>query len=62
MNLKDKVFLQLFNKRKLGNGNKTFLELKIFSFVVRFKKFGFSVSLNALSKDTTSEPAGLSPH
>jgi len=37
--LKVKVLLKLFNKRKLRNGTKTYLELKFFStvFVVKFK-------------------------
>jgi len=31
MDFKDKVLLQLFNKSKLRNGTKTFLEPKFFS-------------------------------
>jgi len=31
MNVKDEILLQLFNKRKLRNGAKTFLEPKFFS-------------------------------
>jgi len=39
MNVKDEVLLQLFNKSKLRNGTKTYLESKIFSiFIAKFKK------------------------
>jgi len=31
MDIKGEVLLQLFNKSKLGNGTKTFLEPKVFS-------------------------------
>jgi len=41
--LKVKVFLQLFNKSKLRNGTKTFLEPK--SFCIYFKVLGFSAPL-----------------
>jgi len=44
MEVKGKVLLQLFNKRKLRNGTNTYLEQKIFS-IVKFKKLGFSVPL-----------------
>jgi len=45
MDVKGKVFLQLFNKRKLRNGTKTYLD-KFFSlFLVKFKKLGFSAPL-----------------
>jgi len=38
MDVKGKVFFQLFNKSKLRNGTKTYLE-QIFSlFIVKFKK------------------------
>jgi len=40
-----KVLLQLFNKRKLKNGTKTYLEQKIFSIIVKFKKLRFSAPL-----------------
>jgi len=46
MNVKVVVLLQLFNKSKLRNGIKTFLELKLFSIIVKFKKLGFTVLLN----------------
>jgi len=36
---KGDVLLQLFNKSKLRNGTKTFLETKFFS-TVKFKKLG----------------------
>jgi len=39
-----KVLLQLFNKSKLRNGTKTFLEPK-FLFIVKFKKLWFSTPL-----------------
>jgi len=32
MDVKGKVLLQLFNKRKLKNGNKTYLEQNFFSY------------------------------
>jgi len=45
INFKGKVLLQLFNKRKLRNGTKTYLEQKIFS-TVKFKKLGFNAPLS----------------
>jgi len=36
--------VKLYNKSKLKNGIKTFLELK-FLFIVEFKKLGFSIPL-----------------
>jgi len=48
--LKVKVLLQLFNKRKLRNGTKTFVEPKFFSTyirIVKFKKLGFSAPLSS---------------
>jgi len=45
MDVKGKVLLQLFNKSKLKNETKTFLEPKFFFFIVKFKKSGFSASL-----------------
>jgi len=44
MDVKGKVLLQLFNKSKLKNGTKTFLDTKFFS-IVKFKKLGFSSPL-----------------
>jgi len=44
MDVKGKVLLQLFNKRKLRNVTKTYLEQKFFS-IVKFKKLGFSAPL-----------------
>jgi len=44
MNVKGDVLLQLYNKRELRNGTKTFLEPKFFS-IVKFKKLGFSAPL-----------------
>jgi len=41
MDVKGKVLLQLFNKRKLKNGTKTYLEQNFFS-IVKFNKLGFS--------------------
>jgi len=38
MDVKDKVLLQLFNKNKLRNGTKTFLETKFFSISNQIKK------------------------
>jgi len=46
--LKVKVLLQLFNKSKLRNGTKTYLEQKFFLFIVKFKKLGYSAHLNLL--------------
>jgi len=46
MDVKGEVLLQLFNKSKLRNGTKTYLDIKIFSIVVKFKKLGFSAPLN----------------
>jgi len=43
--LKVNLLLQLFNKSKLRNGTKTFLEPMFFSSIVNFKKLGFSVPL-----------------
>jgi len=40
MDVKGKALLQLLNKSMLINGTKTFLELKFFSIVVKFKKLG----------------------
>jgi len=44
MDVKGKVLLQLFNKSRLRNGTKTFLEPKFFS-MVKFKKLEFSAPL-----------------
>jgi len=46
MDVKDKVLLQLFNKNKLRNGTKTFLEPYFSLFIVKLKKLGFSASLS----------------
>jgi len=45
MDVKGKVLLQLFNKSKLRNETKTFLELKFSLFIVKFKKLEFSAPL-----------------
>jgi len=50
MDVKDEVLLQLFNKSKLRNGTKTFLEPKFFS-IDKFKKLGFSSPLREYNKD-----------
>jgi len=42
MDVKGKVLLQLFNKSKLRNGIKTFLEPEFSLFIFKFKKIGFS--------------------
>jgi len=42
-----KVLLQLFNKSKLKNGTKTFLEPKFFPIYSQIKKLGFSTLLSA---------------
>jgi len=47
MDVKRKVLLQIFNKSKLRNRTKTFLEPK-FLFIVKFKKLGFSTPLKAI--------------
>jgi len=43
MDVKGKDLLQLFNKSKLRNGTKTYLEQIVSLFIVKFKKLGFSV-------------------
>jgi len=50
MDVKGKVFLQLFNKSKLRNGTKVFLQPNFFS-VVKFKKLGFSAPLTVLTTE-----------
>jgi len=45
MDVKGKVLLQLFNKRKLRNGTKKYLEQNFSLFIIKFKKLGFSVRL-----------------
>jgi len=45
MYVKGEVLLQLFNKSKLRNKIKTFLEQKFFSIIVKFKKLEFSAPL-----------------
>jgi len=45
MDVKGKVLLQLFNKRKLRNGTKTYVEQNFSLFIVKFKKLGFSAPL-----------------
>jgi len=47
MDVKGEVLLQLFNKRKLRNGTKTYLEQKSSLFIVKYKKLWFSAPLNA---------------
>jgi len=42
MDVRGKVLLQLFNKSKLRNGTKTFIEPIFSLFIVKFKKLGFS--------------------
>jgi len=49
MNVKGKVLLQFFNKRKLRNGIKTYLEQIFFLFIVKFKNLGFSAPLRYIS-------------
>jgi len=48
MDDKGVVLFQLFNKQKLRNGTKTFLEPKFFYAytIVKFKKLGFSAPLS----------------
>jgi len=45
--MKGKDFLQLFYKRKLGNGTKTYLKQNFFYLQSNFEKLGFSAPLNA---------------
>jgi len=45
MDVKGKILLQLFNKNKLRNWTKTFLESNFSLFIVKFKKLGFSAPL-----------------
>jgi len=40
MDVKAEVLLQLFNKSKLRNGTKTFLEPKFFLFIVKLRNYG----------------------
>jgi len=42
------VFLQLFSKSELKDGNKTFLEQKFSLFLGLFKKLGFTTPLTKL--------------
>jgi len=51
MDVKGQVILELFNKSKLRNGIKTFLEPK-FPIFVKFKKLGFSAPLSSDFTDT----------
>jgi len=46
MDIKRKVLLQLFNKSKLRNWTKTFLEQSFSLFIIKFKKLGFSALVN----------------
>jgi len=48
MDVKCKALLQLFNKRKLRNGTKTYLEHCFSLFIVKFKKLVFSVPFKSL--------------
>jgi len=48
MNVKGEVLLQHFNKSKLRNGTKTFLEPKFFLLIVKFRKLRFSAPLSSL--------------
>jgi len=61
MDVKDEVLLKLFNKSKLKNETKTFIEPKLFS-IVKFKKLGFSAPLRTTSPVVTlsSIPWGIS--
>jgi len=45
MHVKGKILLQLFNKQKLRNGIKTYLEQFFSLFIVKFQKLGFSAPL-----------------
>jgi len=45
MDVKGKVLLQIFNKRKLRNGTKTYL--KQFFFSIYSQKLGFSAPFNS---------------
>jgi len=54
MDVKGKVLLQLFNKSKLRNGTKTYLEQNFFS-IVKFKKLGFSAPLNIIKSQFDSQ-------
>jgi len=45
MNVKDEVLIQLFNKSKLRKCDQNVSRAKIFLFIVKFKKLGFSASL-----------------
>jgi len=45
MDVKGEVLLQVFNKRKLRNGTKKYLEQTLSLFIVKFKKLGFSAPL-----------------
>jgi len=52
MNVKGEVLLQLFNKSKLRNETKTYLEQFFSLSLVKFKKLGFSAPLNLHLSDT----------
>jgi len=45
MDVRGTVLLQLFNKSKLRNGTKMFLEPNFSLFIVKFKKLEFSAPL-----------------
>jgi len=45
MDVKGEVLLQFFDKSKLRDGTKTYLEQKISLFIVKFEKLGFSAPL-----------------
>jgi len=49
MDVKGKVLLQLFNKSKLRNGIKAFVQPNFSLFIVKFNKLGFSAPLTRSS-------------
>jgi len=52
MDVKGIALLQLYNKRKLKNGTKTYLQQNFSLFIVKFKKLWFSASLRVVVKTT----------
>jgi len=49
MDVKGTELLQLFNKRKLRNGTKTFLEAKFFMIIVKCKKLELRAPYSSLT-------------
>jgi len=52
MDVNGEVLLQRFNKIKLRNGTKTFLEANFSLFIVKFKKLRFNAPLSQLFRSS----------